>query len=89
MIQKFISSFLLIQRKQRVKSCNFPKQNISIKINGVVHLCRLICSFIHMRAFPITAAGLAEEAIDGDIVVVTDSVKDVAYKEILNKINPI
>ena len=41
-----------------------------------------------MRAFPITAAGLAEEAIDGDIVV-TDSVKDVAYKEILNKINPI
>ena len=30
-----------------------------------------------MIAFPITATGLAEEAIDGEIVV-TDSVKDVA-----------
>ena len=55
---------LLIKRLNRISV-------LSIKIFS------LICSFIHMRAFPITATGLAEEAIDGEIVV-TDSVKDVA-----------
>ena len=42
MIQKLLSSFLLIQRRQRVKSCNFPKQKISIR--DILWLCCFISS---------------------------------------------